>query len=191
MPETRFIDPRSRRGSFEDLAPSRRPHIVFITADMVPPDAYRPAELNGGLVRTPNLDMLRAGGVTFTNAFANSPLCGPSRASYLTGRYPYILVNEERAHDGFAISLRADDVIFPEYLKAAGYVTKHAGKCHVGAAKFFDAFGENDAAWNRWAPPMTDDDGYVAYLRRLGVSPPVWPEPIHGVHSWGRAAEAS
>lgn len=166
---------------FRDLEPDGRPCVVFITVDMVPPDVYRPQETNGGLVHTPNLDRLRAEGVTFTNAFANSPLCGPSRASYLTGRYPYVLVNEERAHEGWAVELRHDDIIFPEYLKAVGYVTKHVGKSHVGTAKFTDAFGEADAPWNRWAPPMTDDDGYVAHLRRLGVSAPVYRKPVQGL----------
>jgi arylsulfatase A-like enzyme len=180
MPRTRFIDPRAGSGIFEDHEPQGRPSIVFISVDMVPPDFYRPGETNSGLARTPSINRLRADGVWFEDAFANSPLCGPSRASYLTGRYPYLLVNEERAHDGMAVALRPDDIIFPEYLKAVGYVTKHVGKCHVGAAKFLDAFGEADAAWDRWAPPLTDDDGYVAHLRRLGVSPPVQRNPVRG-----------
>lgn len=40
------------------------------------------------LVRTPNLDRLAAGGTLFENAFCQSPLCMPSRGSFLTGRYP-------------------------------------------------------------------------------------------------------
>ncbi len=183
MASVRFLDPRASGGMFKDLEPDQRPSVVFITVDMVPPDVYRPQETNGGLVHTPNLDRLRAEGVIFTNAFSNSPLCGPSRASYLTGRYPYVLVNEERAHEGWAVELRHDDIIFPEYLKAVGYVTKHVGKSHVGTAKFTDAFGEADAPWNRWAPPMTDDDGYVAHLRRLGVSAPVYRKPVQGLRA--------
>ncbi len=191
MAKAGLIDPKAGKGMFTDLAPERRPSVVFITIDMVPVDVYRPQELNGGLVRTPNIDRLRTEGVTFQNAFANSPLCGPSRASYLTGRYPYVTVNEERAHDGWEIGLRAADIIFPEYLKSVGYVTKHVGKSHVGTAKFMDAFGETDAPWNRWAPPMTDDDGYVAHLKRLGVTPPVYKNPIEGRHPCLRAAHNS
>jgi len=180
MSRTDYVNRRTGQGVFEDADPGKRPSIVLIVADMVPPDFHREGEVNSGLVRTPNIDALRAGGVTFTNAFSNSPLCGPSRASYLTGRYPYIVVNEERAHDGWAVALRPDDIIFPEYLKAAGYVCKHAGKSHVGTQKFMDAFGEADCPWNRWAPPMTDDDGYVAHLRRLGVAPPVYRAALRG-----------
>jgi arylsulfatase A-like enzyme len=45
---------------------------------------------------------------------------------------------------GLETELRREDVIYPEYLKSLGYVTKHCGKCHVGTGKFRDAFGEND-----------------------------------------------
>ncbi len=162
MSRSRFIDPRAGRGMFADREPADRPPIVLISIDMVPPDFHRNGETNSGLANTPALDQLRAEGVWFANAFANSPLCGPSRASDLTGRHPYLLVNEERAHDGMEVFLRPGDIIFPEYLRAAGYVTKHAGKCHVGAHKFRDPFGEGDAAWDRWVPPLTDDDGYLA-----------------------------
>ena len=181
MARARCLDPRTGHGPFDDLGPESRPHIVLISIDMVPVDFYRPGETNSGLARTPHIDRLRADGVWFGNAFTNSPLCGPSRASYLTGRTPYLLVNEERAHDGMAVALRRDDIIFPEYLRAVGYVAKHVGKCHIGAESFVRAFGEADAAWDRWAPPMTDDDGYVAHLKRLGVAPPVCRDPVRGL----------
>jgi len=176
-----LVDPRRNLGPFDDLGPADRPHIVVITADMVPVDFYRAGETNSGLACAPNLEALRREAVWFENAFANSPLCGPSRACYLTGRYPYVLVNEERAHDGWEAALRHDDIIYPEYLRSVGYRAKHVGKCHVGPKKFLDAFGEADAPWNRWAPPLTDDDAYLAYLKRLGVGLPVVPDPIGGL----------
>lgn len=176
-----FLDRRSGRGPFASLDGAERPPIVFITIDMVPPEFYREGQTNSGLARTPNIDRLRGDAVAFTNAFTNSPLCGPSRACYLTGRYPYILANEERTHDGWAIKLRPDDIIFPQYLKAAGYITRHVGKSHVGTEKFMEAFGEADSPWNRWAPPMEDDDAYLAYLERLGVEPPIYRKAIRGL----------
>ncbi|MGD8239294.1 MAG: sulfatase-like hydrolase/transferase [Armatimonadota bacterium] len=181
MPNRRHIDERAglHRFDFDPSAP--RPHIFFITVDMIPPESYAPEGPMRERLRTPNIDRLLRDGATFTNAFSVSPLCGPSRAAYLTGRYPYILVNEERAHEGFEVALRESDPIFPEYLRATGYRTKHVGKCHVGAAKFMHAFDENTTPWNRWAPPMTDDDGYLRYLRELGVQPPVWPDPLRGL----------
>jgi len=165
---TRYIDERKGHGpyAFDKTAP--RPNIFLISVDMIPPEAYRRDGYRDAM-HTPNLDRLQADAVTFANAFCCSPLCGPSRAAFMTGRYPYLTVNEERAHDGSEYELRRDDVIFPEYLRASGYATRHVGKCHVGAAKYIDGFGENAHSWNRWAPPLTDDDEYHQYLERLGV----------------------
>ncbi len=168
MSVTRYIDERRLHGAFDLRAQARRPDIFLITVDMVPPEAWRPGVCRSAM-RLPALDRLQDEGTTFTNAFCTAPLCGPSRAALLTGRYSYVTVNEERAHDGQAFALHREDIIFPEYLRAAGYVTRHVGKCHVGAAKFLDAFGENDHPWDRWAPPIYDDDEYHDYLTGLGV----------------------
>jgi arylsulfatase A-like enzyme len=182
MSPRRYIDTRSGAHPFDEQADGGGPHMFFITVDMIPPESYAPGSPIREYLHTPNIDRLMSDGVRFSNAFSASPLCGPSRACYLTGRYPYLTVNDERAHDGFATTLRASDAIFPEYLKAVGYHTKHVGKCHVGTAKFMDAFGENDTPWDRWAPPLEDDDGYLAYLRGIGVQPPVWAAPLRGLH---------
>ncbi len=181
MSETRYLNPKTGAHPFEHDPSAGPPHIILITVDMIPPESYDPASPIRAYLRTPNLDRLFAEGVRFLHAYSVSPLCGPSRAGYLTGRYPYLTVNEERAHDGWETALRPSDSIFPEYLRAVGYATKHVGKCHVGAAKFLDAFGENDTPWDRWAPPLADDDGYLAHLRDLGVMPPVWREPVTGL----------
>ncbi len=186
MSETSYLDARSGDHPFGHDGSRERPDIFLITVDMIPPESHLPVAAICEHLRTPNIDRLMSDGTRFVNAFSASPLCGPSRACYLTGRYPYLTVNDERAHDGFATQLRASDAIFPEYLKATGYLTKHVGKCHVGPAKFLDAFGENDTPWDRWAPPMEDDDGYLRYLRELGVEPPVWREPIRGLRPDGK-----
>ncbi len=182
MSETRYLNPRAGAHQFAFDAEAPRPPVIHITVDMIPPESYMPGSPIREHLRTPNIDRLMGDGVRFTNAFCTSPLCGPSRAATLTGRYPYLTVNDERAHDGMATALRADDTIFPEYLRATGYNTKHVGKCHVGTTKFMDAFGENDSPWDRWAPPLADDDGYLRSLRELGVQPPVWRDPVRGLH---------
>ena len=179
---TKYIAPRTGHGPYALNEAARRPHIFLITVDMIPPEAYR-KEGYRQVMQLPNLDRLESKSVTFANAFCPSPLCGPSRAAFLTGRYPYLTVNEERAHDGHTYVLRQDDIIFPEYLRASGYVTRHVGKCHVGAAKFLDAFGENDHPWDRWAPPIHDDDEYHQYLESLGVKDRRAKKEIRGLRS--------
>jgi arylsulfatase A-like enzyme len=166
----RFTQDRTGTGPFH-TASGRRPHILVISADMVSPDLYSPSRELSRRVQLPAIRSLMKDGTFFTNAFCTVPLCSPSRASYLTGRYSYVQGNSERAPEGLETCLRASDVIYPEYLKAAGYVTRQVGKCHVGAQKFIDAFGENDQPWDRWDPPVFDDDNFLAYQRSLGVKP--------------------
>jgi arylsulfatase A-like enzyme len=128
---------------------------------------------------------LKAGGIFFENAFSAYPLCAPSRASYLTGRYSYIVANGERSHDGQMIHLRDDDTIFPEYLKAAGYHTRQVGKSHVGRHKFIDVFSENNSPWDRWSPPWYDDDEYCSFLRSKGLERFSFDRVLYGVDPSG------
>lgn len=62
-------------------------NVLLIEADQMRWDVL--GVNSGGLVQTPNLDALAARGVNFTNAYCNSPLCGPSRGSSVTGRWPH------------------------------------------------------------------------------------------------------
>ena len=78
-------------------------------------------------VDTPNMDRIAREGVRFLNAFATTPLCSPSRASFLTGQYPHtngILDNTARPSH--------DLPTFPIELQRAGYDTAFIGKWHMG-----------------------------------------------------------
>jgi len=173
-----FAQEQTGVGPFLDDGTGNRPHILLLSADMVGPDLYHPARSLSQHVQIPAIRSLMQDGTFFSNAFCTVPLCSPSRASYLTGRYSYVQGNSERAPEGLETELRADDIIFPEYLKAAGYVTRQVGKCHVGAKKFLDAFGDNDQPWDRWSPPVFDDDSFLAYQRELGVKPQKYAREI-------------
>lgn len=177
-PKLRFTQERTGAGPFSEEPGGKPPHIILISADMVSPDLYRPDRPLSRHVQIPAIRSLMKDGCFFSNAFCTVPLCSPSRASYLTGRYSYILGNGEHAPDGLQTELRDDDIIFPEYLRAAGYVTRQIGKCHVGAKKFLDAFGENDQPWDQWSPPVFDDDDFLNYQRRLGVKPQKYSREI-------------
>lgn len=174
----KFTQERTGSGPFHRADGGKPPHILLISADMVSPDFYHPGRPISEHIKIPNIRNLMQDGTFFSNAFCTVPLCSPSRASYLTGRYSYIQGNGERAPEGLEAQLRPDDIIFPEYLKAAGYVARQVGKCHVGTKKFLDAFGENDQPWDRWSPPVFDDDDFLTYQRGLGVKPQKYSREI-------------
>ncbi len=99
-------------------------------------------------VRTPNLDRLAAGGGWFEHAICQSPICSPSRASFLTGRYPRA-TRVNRNGQG----IPADEKLISRLLADAGYVCGHAGKMHLSAG---------DPLVTQWCERRIDD-GYVVY----------------------------
>ncbi|MCL4546034.1 MAG: sulfatase-like hydrolase/transferase [Chloroflexi bacterium] len=108
-------------------------------------------------VRTPNLDKLARAGVTFENAYCNSPLCVPSRMSFLTGRY----VHNIEVWDN-AVPLRSDAVTWPHLLRSAGYDTVLSGKQHfVGPDKLhgFRTQLAEDLHGNHFHPIFNWEDG--------------------------------
>lgn len=180
--EFHYVDRRQGAHPFQTVHGARRPHIFLICLDMVSPDHFLPSRPLQREMEMPTIRALTAEGVNFTNAFCTVPICSPSRASMYTGRYPYVLANPGGGPEGQENSLRANDVIYPEYLKASGYRTRHVGKNHVGAQKFMDAFDELDTNWARAMPVLKDDGLYHAYLRRLGVKMPRYSRQIQRMY---------
>lgn len=176
--DRRYTQPRTGIGPYHRTGSGKPPNIFLISADMVSPDLYHPDRPLSKSVQIPNIRSLMADGTFFSNAFCTVPLCAPSRASCMTGRYSYIQGNGERAPEGLETTLRPEDIIFPEYLRASGYITRQAGKGHLGTKKFLDAFGENDQPWDRWSPPVFDDEAFLAYQRTLGVKPQKYSREI-------------
>ena len=104
-----------------------RPNIVFILVDDLRWDELGCA--GHPYVRTPNIDRIAREGAMFRNAFMTTPLCSPSRASFLTGQYAHthgITDNVDRS----AASQRL--VTFPFLLRQTGYETAFIGKWHMG-----------------------------------------------------------
>ncbi len=81
------------------------------------------------VVVTPHLDRLAGEGLRCTGAWAESPICQPSRASMLTGRYP----SDHRILGNFAGDCSPDWATFPKALHAGGYETATVGKTHYSA----------------------------------------------------------
>jgi arylsulfatase A-like enzyme len=88
-------------------------------------------------IKTPNLDRLAKAGARFTNWYSNSPVCSPSRASVLTGKYPQRtgIVDVLDSSAKFDIpGLRQGERTLASELKKAGYATAAVGKWHLGSA---------------------------------------------------------
>jgi N-acetylglucosamine-6-sulfatase len=81
------------------------------------------------IAETPNIDRLAREGALFSNAFVTTPLCSPSRASFLTGLYAHAHgIRDNRARDAESHKL----LTFPRMLHDAGYETGFVGKFHMG-----------------------------------------------------------
>jgi len=125
-------------------AQADRPNIVFILAD----------DLGIGNIscygadnfKTPNIDKLAKGGIRYTHAYV-TPLCGPTRAQLLTGRYGFRTgaVNQDQT----GLMKPTVETFMPKILKPAGYVTSSIGK------------------WGQ-LPLKPDDFGFDDYLRFTG-----------------------
>lgn len=104
-----------------------RPNIVFIYTDDQRWDAMSCA--GHPFLKTPNFDRLAREGARFRNAFVTTPLCSPSRASFLTGRYVHAHgVTGNRDNNALSHQL----VTWPRLLHDAGYETAFIGKWHMG-----------------------------------------------------------
>ncbi len=110
--------------------PFPRPNIVFILVDDLRWDALGVA--GHPFVKTPNIDRIAKEGVTFRNTFVTTPLCSPSRASFLTGQYAHKhnIVGNEKPQILNPLSFKL--TTFPMLLQRAGYETAYIGKWHMG-----------------------------------------------------------
>ncbi|MDF1824219.1 MAG: sulfatase [Verrucomicrobiales bacterium] len=105
------------------------PNIIFIIADDL---RYDGLACNGNPhVRTPGIDRIAAEGINFHNAFVTTPICSPSRASFLSGLY----ASTHRIYniDTNGIGILGDRLVtFPQFLRSSGYRTGLIGKWHMG-----------------------------------------------------------
>jgi len=112
-----------------------RPNIVLIQADQL--TAMVLSMYGGKTVKTPNMDDIAENGVTFLNSYCNNPVCGPSRASMMSGQ----LSSAVGCYDN-AGELLSSIPTFAHYLRYIGYRTCLSGKMHFVGADQLHGFEE-------------------------------------------------
>jgi len=108
-----------------------KPNIVHIVADDL---GRKDVGFHGSDIKTPSLDQLAAGGARLEQFYAQ-PMCTPTRAALMTGRYPFRYgLQTAVILSAHTYGLPTDEWLLPQALKAAGYETAIIGKWHLGHA---------------------------------------------------------
>lgn len=149
------------------LAAAEKPNIVFIFSD---DHAYQAISAYGDvrkLLDTPNMDRIAKGGMRFDRCIVPNSICGPSRATVLTGKYNHVNGFYNNTNNRF----NGAQVTFPKLLKGAGYQTAIVGKWHlVSDPTGFDYWHILPGQGQYYNPPMIKNgqrvkhEGYVTDL---------------------------
>jgi arylsulfatase A-like enzyme len=120
---------------------------------------------------SPVLDKLAAGGIRFTQGYANSPVCSPTRFALMTGRYQYRLrgAAEEpissKSRGSTTLGLPPEHPTLPSLLRGAGYRTALIGKWHLG---YPPAFGPLRSGYEEFFGPMSGGVDYFTHCSSSG-----------------------
>ncbi len=139
-------------------AATRLPNIILIFADDM---GYGDLGCYGSKIKTPHLDQLAREGVRFTDFYAASPVCSPSRAALLTGRYGVRVGVPSVLSTGDKVGMNANEVTIAEMLKPLNYQTMCIGKWHLGTqpssmptGRGFDGYYGIPFSHDMWPRPL-------------------------------------
>ena len=147
------------------------PNILWFCSDGQRFDTIR--ALGSSAARTPTLDRLVERGVSFTQAYCQSPLCTSSRASFLTGRYPATTHVYRNGHPLFP----STEVLVTKQLSEEGYDCGLVGKLHLSTAQRGERrYDDGYRVFHQSSLPVPDDadnqNQYLDWLRNeKGVDP--------------------
>ena len=151
----------------------RRPNFVFIVADDLGHadlGCYGGRDAAFGPV-SPVLDALASRGIRFTQGYANSPVCSPTRFGMMTGRYQYRLrgAAEEpinsRSRGSTVLGLPPEHPTLPSLLRDAGYRTALVGKWHLGS---LPSFGPLRSGYEEFFGPTSGAVDYFTHCDSTG-----------------------
>lgn len=154
----------------------KRPNILWICTDQQRFDTI--GALNNPYINTPNMDRLVKEGVAFTRAYAQSTVCSPSRASFLTGRYP----RTTRVTRNGAPYFPQDEVLITKLLADDGYDCGLIGKLHLSAIhNRIEPRNDDGYRVFKWSPAQRDawpvGHDYQVWLREQGID---WEKDYKG-----------
>lgn len=139
-----------------------KPNIIIILADDL---GYADLGVQGCTdVPTPSIDSIAKNGLRFTSGYVSAPVCSPSRAGLITGRYQTRFGHEfnHPLADRAPVGMPVTEKTAAQWFKEAGYATGHIGKWHLGNPKFPkfspQARGFDEDVWfpgQRKLPPLT------------------------------------
>ena len=130
---------------------THRPNIVVIYLDDL---GYGDLSSYGATeLKTPNIDKLANEGIKFTNGYASSATCTPSRYALLTGMYPWRNKKVKILPGTAPLLISTEQQTLPKFLKSQGYQTSIVGKWHLG-------LGTGVVDWNNHISPGPNEVGF-------------------------------
>ena len=154
-----------------------RPNILWYCTDQQRFDTI--GALHNPHIQTPHLDAFMRESVTFNHAYSQSPICTPSRASFLTGRYPSICHGRENGQREFP----REEVLVTRLLADQGWDCGLAGKLHLSACAEISEKehrpndGYRNFWWSHHPQPDWDDSDYKLWLEHEQHT--TWAEHYH------------
>jgi len=161
-----------------------RPNVIYIVCDDL---GYADLGCYGGRQAafgevSPNIDALAAGGMKFTQGYANSPVCSPTRFALMTMRYQYRLrgaaeepISSKQRFDSH-LGLPPEHPTMPSLLRDAGYRTALIGKWHLG---YPPHFGPLRSGYEEFFGPMAGGVDYFTHKASTGDHDLWWGEQEH------------
>ena len=164
---------------------SNSPNILWICSDQQRWDTL--GCYGNEFVKTPNLDRLAENGAVFHHAYSQHPMCTPSRASFLTGRYPRTARCIQNGQEG----IPEYEVLVTRMLAGAGYDCGLSGKLHLspGFSEVATRMerriddGYRVFHWSHHPGPGWEDNEYEIWMRERGAN---WPTGTHPGSKWVR-----
>lgn len=152
-------------GSVKGSRTGDKPNIIIIMADDL---GYGDVGCYGNeTIKTPNIDALAKGGLKFTDFHSNCPVCSPTRAALLTGRYQQrcgvdgVVTAKKHREKGMPLK----EITFAEVLKESGYRTGLFGKWHVGYAVRFNPVRQG---FDEFVGYVSGNVDYISHIDQVG-----------------------